>query len=160
MNYANAYTAALETDSAAVWRALAESLMAVKANKRSPRAKCVWPPPVTVVTFADLLGIFFAVHDPTTLNRQGPDRGTQYRSAIFALTDAQEEQARWTIASLEADGVWKGIVTEVTRATRFYPAEGYHQGYFRANPDQGYCTAIVSPKVAKFRAKFRNHLRR
>jgi peptide-methionine (S)-S-oxide reductase len=114
-----------------------------------------------IVTFKDLLEVFFTIHDPTTLNRQGADVGTQYRSAIFYHNEAQKQVAEQVIAEMTAAGVWpRPIVTQVTALEAFYPAEDYHQGYFRKNPYQGYCRAVVAPKVAKFRAKFINRLQR
>jgi len=105
-----------------------------------------------VVSFRDLLDVFFTIHDPTTLNRQGADVGTQYRSAIFFHTPAQKAEAERAIADLAAQGLWPDpIVTEVAPFAAFYPAEGYHQRYFERNPGQPYCRAVVAPKVAKFR---------
>jgi peptide-methionine (S)-S-oxide reductase len=113
-----------------------------------------------VVSYREVLEVFFAVHDPTTLNSQGPDHGTQYRSAIFYHSPAQKQTAEDVIREVNAAGIWGApIVTEVVPLEEFYPAEGYHQGYYRANPDQGYCRVVVSPKVAKFRAKFADKLR-
>ena len=107
------------------------------------------------ITFADLLGIYFTIHDPTTLNRQGPDEGTQYRSAIFYHAPEQRETANAVIANLTASAVWdQPIVTEVVPLERFYPAEEYHQGYFQRKPTQPYCMAVVAPKVAKVRSKY------
>jgi len=112
----------------------------------------------SVVSFADLLHIFFTIHDPTTLNRQGADVGTQYRSAIFYHSPAQQDTARAVITEIENAGIWESpIVTEVTQFEKFFPAEDYHQEYFANNPNQPYCRAIVSPKVAKFRSKY-SHL--
>jgi peptide-methionine (S)-S-oxide reductase len=109
----------------------------------------------TVVSFRELLEVFFTIHDPTTLNRQGADVGRQYRSAIFYHTVEQKTVAGQVIADLEAEHLWSDpIVTEVTPFTVFYPAEAYHQNYFANNPGQGYCRAIIAPKVAKFRHKF------
>lgn len=106
------------------------------------------------ITYRDLLDVFFSIHDPTTLNRQGGDVGTQYRSAIFYHSPAQRETAEETIRELEAEGLWDDpIVTEVTAFTTYYPAESYHQDYFNRNPYQPYCAAVIAPKVAKFRAK-------
>jgi peptide-methionine (S)-S-oxide reductase len=103
------------------------------------------------ISYRELLEIFFDIHDPTTLNRQGADIGTQYRSAIYYHDEAQKEAAEATIAELEAAGRFKNpIVTEVTPAGRFYVAEDYHQEYFRNNPRQPYCRAVVAPKVKKF----------
>jgi peptide-methionine (S)-S-oxide reductase len=112
------------------------------------------------ISFADLLDVFFATHDPTTLNRQGADCGTQYRSAIFAHDDEQQRIAVAKIAELNAAKHWNGpIVTQVAVFEVFYPAEDYHQGYFRGHPAQGYCQAVISPKVDKFRQKFSHRLR-
>lgn len=105
-----------------------------------------------VISFSDLLDVFFTIHDPTTLNRQGEDVGTQYRSAIFYHSAEQEEVARAVIERVEEERVWDDpIVTEVTPFEVFYPAEDYHQEYFRLNPSQPYCSAVIAPKVAKFR---------
>jgi peptide-methionine (S)-S-oxide reductase len=105
-----------------------------------------------VLSYRDLVEVFFGIHDPTTLNRQGADTGTQYRSAIYYHSPEQERTAREVIAALERDQVFDApIVTEVAAATEFYPAEEYHQDYFRRNPGQGYCRAVIAPKVAKFR---------
>jgi peptide-methionine (S)-S-oxide reductase len=113
-----------------------------------------------VISYRDVLNVFFATHDPTTLNRQGPDVGTQYRSAIFYHAPAQKETALAVIAELNAAKVWdRPIVTEVVPLAEFWKAEDYHQGYYRANPYQGYCQAVVAPKVAKFRQKFAGLLR-
>jgi len=115
----------------------------------------------SVVTYEDVLGIFFAIHDPTTLNRQGADVGTQYRSAIYYHSDAQKATAEALIARLNAEHIWPNpIVTEVTAAPTFYPAEDYHQEYFKRNPYQGYCQAVISPKVAKFRKQYSAKLKR
>ncbi|CDM64602.1 peptide-methionine (S)-S-oxide reductase MsrA [Pyrinomonas methylaliphatogenes] len=112
------------------------------------------------ISYKELLEIFFAIHDPTTLNRQGADIGTQYRSAIFYHSPEQREIAEEMIAALERAQVWdRPIVTEIAPAAAFYPAEDYHQGYFRKNPDQPYCQVVVAPKVAKLRAKFRDKLK-
>lgn len=112
------------------------------------------------LSFAELLTAFFAIHDPTTLNRQGADVGTQYRSAIFYHDDNQKRIAQETIARLDAEKIWdRPIVTEVVPLEKFHPAEDYHQGYFRANPSQPYCQAVVSPKVAKMRKLFSERLK-
>ncbi len=114
-----------------------------------------------VVSFEEVLGVFFGVHDPTTLNRQGADVGTQYRSAIYYHSDAQKATAEAMIASLNSEHIWSGpIVTEVTPAPVFYPAEDYHQEYFKRNPYQGYCQAVISPKVAKFRKQYSQKLKK
>lgn len=113
------------------------------------------------VSYRDLLGIFFATHDPTTLNRQGADVGTQYRSAIYCLDDAQREIAQALIAELTRDQVFSApIVTEVAPLGVWYRAEDYHQRFFERNPFQGYCMAVVGPKVAKFRRQFAARLKR
>ena len=114
-----------------------------------------------VVSFKELLEVFFVIHDPTTLNRQGNDAGTQYRSAIFYDTPQQKADAEAVIARLDAAALWNGpIVTELAPATAFYMAEGYHQEYFARNPYQPYCQAVVAPKVAKFRKHFLDKLRK
>ena len=114
-----------------------------------------------VISYAEILEIFFATHDPTTLNKQGADRGTQYRSAIFVHSPAQRLLADKIIAQLNAEKIWGSpIVTEVTDAPIFYPAEDYHQEFFKRNPNQGYCMAVVSPKLSKFRQKFLAKLKR
>ena len=110
-----------------------------------------------VVTFRELLEIFFVVHDPTTLNRQGNDVGTQYRSAIFHHTDGQRETALDLIRGLDKDGPWVDpIVTEVAPLEAFYPAEEYHDRYFERNGEQPYCQVVIAPKIAKFREYFMN----
>ena len=114
-----------------------------------------------VISYAEVLEIFFATHDPTTLNKQGADRGTQYRSAIFVHSQAQRLLAEKMIAQLNAEKIWGSpIVTEVTDAPIFYPAEDYHQEFFKRNPNQGYCMAVVSPKLSKFRQQFLSKLKR
>lgn len=108
-----------------------------------------------VISFGELLEVFFALHDPTTLNRQGADVGPQYRSAIFYHTPEQQATAEAVIAELNAAGVYgKPIVTEVTAASTFYPAEDYHQEYYVNNTNQPYCRVVISPKVAKLRKNF------
>ena len=110
-----------------------------------------------VVSFEKLLEVFFATHDPTTLNRQGADVGTQYRSGVFYHDDEQKRIAEAVIAKLDAAKVFPGkIVTEVTKATIFYPAEDYHQDYFATNPFQPYCQAVAAPKVEKVRKVFKD----
>lgn len=114
-----------------------------------------------VVSFAELLQVFFVIHDPTTLNRQGNDVGTQYRSAIFYHSPEQKAQAEAVIANLEGAKLFDDpIVTEVVPASRFYIAEPYHQEYFVRNPNQSYCAFVVRPKVAKFRKHFVDRLKR
>ncbi|MBI1315121.1 peptide-methionine (S)-S-oxide reductase MsrA [bacterium] len=112
-----------------------------------------------VVSYHDLLDVFFKTHDPTTLNRQGADVGTQYRSGIFFHSEQQRELAEQYIRELDASGAFaSSVVTEVTPASTFYPAEEYHRDYFNQNPGQGYCAAVIAPKVAKFQKEFRNRL--
>ena len=112
------------------------------------------------VSYRELLEVFFTIHDPTTLNRQGADAGTQYRSAIFTHTAEQEQTAREVIRDLEEEGVWDDpIVTQVEPLTQFYPAEDYHASYYRRNPRQPYCQVVIAPKVAKFRQKYLSRLR-
>lgn len=114
----------------------------------------------TVISFADMLQVFFAAHDPTTLNRQGNDIGTQYRSAIFTLNKEQEETSREYVRQLTASGTWPDpIVTEITPAGIFYKAEDYHQNYYERNGAQPYCAFVVRPKVEKFRKQFKERLR-
>jgi peptide-methionine (S)-S-oxide reductase len=114
-----------------------------------------------VLDFRDLLRVFFTIHDPTTLNRQGNDVGTQYRSVIFCETPEQRVDAEAVIAELTGQGLWRDpVVTEIAGAATFYPAETYHQDYFERNGGQPYCAYIVAPKVAKFRKAFASRLRR
>jgi len=114
-----------------------------------------------VVSFPEILEVFFTIHDPTQLNRQGGDVGTQYRSAIFYHTPEQKEIAEQVIKEFTAAKVWDApIVTEVTPFAAFYPAEAYHQEYFQRNPYQPYCQVVVAPKVAKFRKKFLEKLKK
>lgn len=114
-----------------------------------------------VVSYRDLLKVFFTIHDPTTPNRQGGDTGTQYRSAIFTHTDEQERIAAQVIAEVSEAGVWEEpIVTEVVPFEAFYPAEEYHQEYFARNPNQPYCRMVVAPKVAKFRKQYLERLKK
>lgn len=114
-----------------------------------------------VITFKELLEVFFTIHDPTTLNRQGADMGTQYRSAIFYHSEEQRAIAEQVIAEMTAEQIWRDpIVTEVTAAPEFYTAEDYHQDYFANNPYQPYCMGVVAPKVAKARQKFMAKLKR
>ena len=114
-----------------------------------------------VLSYRDLLRVFMTTHDPTTLNRQGADVGTQYRSAIFTHSAEQAKVAREVIAEIEKAKLYRNpIVTEVTEFTNFYPAEEYHRDYFRRNPNQGYCQVVIAPKVAKFREKHREKLKR
>lgn len=110
--------------------------------------------------FADLLRVYFTVHDPTTLNRQGNDVGSSYRSAIFYHSPEQKATAEEIIKEISAAGIYDDpIVTEVTAFDKFWPAEDYHQEYFANNPNQPYCAAVVAPKVAKFRKRFVDRLK-
>ncbi len=114
-----------------------------------------------VISFEDILNIFFATHDPTTLNRQGNDVGPQYRSGIWHHSEEQKQTAEATIQRLEAEGIFgKKIVTEVSPASTFWVAEDYHQDYFANNPRQGYCAFVIAPKVAKFRKQYFERLKR
>ncbi len=114
-----------------------------------------------LISFKEILQVFFTIHDPTTLNRQGADAGTQYRSAIFYHTPEQKAIAEQVIAQLNASRVWNSpIVTEVRPFEKFYPAEDYHQEYFRQNPGQGYCRVVIAPKVSKFRKQFLERLKK
>ena len=113
------------------------------------------------ISFKEILQVFFAVHDPTTLNRQGNDIGSSYRSAIFYHSDEQKRVAEEVIKEVTDEGVYdNAIVTEVTPFDKFYVAENYHQEYFANNPNQPYCAAVVAPKVAKFRKKFVDRLKK
>ena len=112
------------------------------------------------ISFQDILEVFFTIHDPTTLNRQGADIGTQYRSAIFYHNKEQKAAAEEVINNLTVEKVWDNpIVTELSLFSTFYPAEDYHQEYFANNPDQGYCRIVIAPKVAKFRKKYAGRLK-
>ncbi|MBI4785489.1 MAG: peptide-methionine (S)-S-oxide reductase MsrA [Chloroflexi bacterium] len=114
-----------------------------------------------VISYKQILQVFFTVHDPTTLNRQGADVGTQYRSAIFYHDDEQKKIAEQVIKEIEAAKIWDApIVTEVVPAKPFYQAEDYHQEYFANNPGQGYCRVVIAPKVAKFREHYREMLKK
>ena len=114
-----------------------------------------------VLSFRDLLEVFFVIHDPTTLNRQGNDVGTQYRSSIFYHSLEQKAEAEKIIAELSADKAFPSqLVTEVVPAVQFYVAEKYHQEYFENNPNQPYCQFVVAPKLAKFRAKFAQKMKK
>jgi peptide-methionine (S)-S-oxide reductase len=114
-----------------------------------------------VVSFRDLLTVFFTIHDPTTKNRQGNDVGTQYRSVVFSATPEQRATATAVVAELGAAKLWRDpIVTEIADAATFFPAENYHQEYYARNGGQPYCQAVVAPKVAKFRKHFSERLKR
>jgi peptide-methionine (S)-S-oxide reductase len=113
----------------------------------------------SIITYRDLLGVLFTIHDPTTLNRQGSDIGTQYRSVIFYHSPEQEQDAKEVIRELESNKVWEDpLVTEVVPYSVFYPAEDYHQDYFNKNPNQPYCSAVVAPKVSKIRKAYFDRL--
>ncbi len=113
------------------------------------------------ITFREILEVFFSIHDPTTLNRQGADVGTQYRSVIFYYSQAQRKISEQVIAEIEAAGLWPNpLVTEVAPLEQFYPAEAHHQRYFERNPYQGYCQVVIAPKVVKFRKKYAHRLKR
>lgn len=113
------------------------------------------------ITFREILEIFFTIHDPTTLNRQGADIGPQYRSVILYHDETQQKIAKEVIAELEEEKIWNNsIVTEVTPFTVFYPAEDYHQEYYRKNPTQGYCRVVIAPKLSKFRKTYINKLKK
>jgi peptide-methionine (S)-S-oxide reductase len=108
-----------------------------------------------VISYSDLLDVFFTIHDPTTLNRQGHDIGTQYRSIILYDGPEQEAVAREAVARVGASGIWNGkIVTQIEPLTAFYPAEDYHRDYYLRNPEQAYCQVVIAPKVAKARKHF------
>ena len=114
-----------------------------------------------VVSFREILQVFFTIHDPTTLNRQGADVGTQYRSAIFYHDDVQKSTAEAVMAEVAAEKIWPNpLVTQLEPLTKFYPAEAYHQDYFARNPSQPYCQVVVAPKVSKFRKQFIGQLKR
>jgi peptide-methionine (S)-S-oxide reductase len=114
-----------------------------------------------VISYRELLEVFFTIHDPTTLNRQGADVGTQYRSAIFYHSSEQKAIAEQIIHEMENEKIWgRPIVTELTPFSIFYPAEDYHQEYFKRNPYQGYCMAVIAPKVSKFRNKYLEKLKK
>lgn len=114
-----------------------------------------------VITFDDILAVFFTIHDPTTLNRQGADVGTQYRSAIFYHSPEQKAAAEAAILRVNAEGLWPNpVVTQIAPLERFYPAEDYHQEYFENNPNAGYCRVVIAPKVAKFRKAYLEKLKK
>jgi peptide-methionine (S)-S-oxide reductase len=114
----------------------------------------------TIITFKDLLNVFFIIHDPTTLNRQGADIGTQYRSVIFYHNETQRKIAESSIKELEQKNLWENpIVTEISPFQMFFRAEDYHQDYYLNNANQPYCQVVIAPKIAKFRKKFLDQLR-
>jgi peptide-methionine (S)-S-oxide reductase len=113
-----------------------------------------------IISYRELLEVFFSVHDPTTLNRQGADVGTQYRSIILYHDEQQKDTAEQFVKELSEEGVWsRPIVTEILSYQVFYQAEEYHQEYYKKNPYQGYCAVVISPKLAKFRKKYRQRLK-
>ena len=113
-----------------------------------------------VISYEEILDVFFSIHDPTTLNQQGADIGTQYRSAIFYHSDGQKAIAEERIKGLESSKVWNGpIVTEVIRFEKFYAAEEYHQDYYQHNSAQPYCRVVINPKLSKFRSRYRDKLK-
>jgi peptide-methionine (S)-S-oxide reductase len=115
----------------------------------------------TKISYREILGIFFSVHDPTTLNCQGVDTGTQYRSAIFYHNEKQKAIAEEIIGELSKSSLWKKpIVTQIAPLNKFYPAEDYHQEYFSRHPEEKYCQMVISPKVIKFRKQWAKHLNR
>lgn len=120
-------------------------------------AKIIFNP--DVISFNELLEVFWTTHDPTTLNQQGADIGTQYRSAVFYLNDEQKMQAEKSKSEI-ATQIWNGsIVTEITPLKKYYKAEDYHQNYFNQNSDQSYCRFVINPKLEKFRKKFRDKIK-
>lgn len=113
------------------------------------------------ISFEQLMTVFLTVHDPTTLNRQGADAGTQYRSVVFYASEAQKKTAEEVVKAIEAKKIWRDpIVTEISPLKEFYPAENYHQNYFAENPGQGYCRAVIVPKVVKFRKQYSELLKK
>ena len=114
-----------------------------------------------VLTFTEVLEVFWKTHDPTTINRQGADVGTQYRSAVFYLSESQKEAAEHYKKRLNESGAYAApIITEITKAGKYYPAENYHQDYYLQNPNQGYCRYVIQPKLEKFRAAFADKLKK
>ena len=114
-----------------------------------------------VISYKEILDVFFSIHDPTTLNQQGADMGTQYRSAIFYHSDGQKAIAEQTIRGLESAKIWDNpIVTEITPFDKFYAAEGYHQGYYEHNSAQPYCRVVINPKLSKFRKRYSDKLKK
>ncbi len=111
------------------------------------------------ITYRELLEVFFTIHDPTTKDRQGNDVGPQYRSIVLTHDDQQHETAQTVIAWLEDEGIWEGIVTEVEPLETFYEAEDHHQGYYEKNPSQGYCQAVIDPKLQKLRKRWADRLK-
>ncbi len=115
----------------------------------------------SIISYADILRVFFTIHDPTTLNRQGADVGTQYRSVIFHHSPEQKATAEEVMKELTTAGLWANpIVTQLADAPTFYEAESYHQGYFASNPQAGYCSMVIAPKVGKFRKQYFDRLKK
>jgi peptide-methionine (S)-S-oxide reductase len=115
----------------------------------------------SAISYRELLEVFFSTHDPTTLNRQGADEGSQYRSVIFFNSETQKEEASRIISELTDDKVFRRpIVTEVSPLDKFYPAEDYHREYYKLNPNKSYCQVVIAPKLAKFRAHFQGKLKK
>jgi peptide-methionine (S)-S-oxide reductase len=113
-----------------------------------------------IIPYKEILGIFFSIHNPTTLNRQGADVGHQYRSVIFYHSEEQKEAAKEVIEYLEKEEIWSDpIKTELNPMDKFFPAEDYHQDYYKRNPNQGYCVAVINPKMAKFRKEYSSLLK-
>jgi peptide-methionine (S)-S-oxide reductase len=114
-----------------------------------------------IISYRDLLQVFFSTHDPSTLNRQGNDVGTQYRSAIFYHNEEQKQVAEEVMKQITEAKIWDGpVVTELVPFKAFYPAEDYHKDYFKKNPSQGYCRVVIAPKIAKFRKHYESMLKR
>lgn len=114
-----------------------------------------------LLTYQELLEVFFATHDPTTLNRQGNDIGTQYRSEVFYTSPDQKEQAELFVQLLNQENIFdKPVVTKVSKATTFYFAENYHQNYFNSHPEKSYCAIVIAPKIKKFEKFFQEHLQK
>ena len=114
-----------------------------------------------IISLSELLEIFFQVHDPTTLNRQGADTGTQYRSIILVNDDAEIDNVKDIVEKITQSGLWRNkIVTQIDQLAKFYPAEEYHQNYFEKNPWAGYCQVVINPKLKKFEEKFSNQLKK
>jgi peptide-methionine (S)-S-oxide reductase len=114
-----------------------------------------------VISFTDILQVFFTIHDPTTLNRQGADVGPQYRSVIFYHDESQKQTAEEVMQQIEASGIWPNrLVTQLAPLDKFYPAEDYHQDYYKNNPNQSYCQVVVAPKVAKVRKQYYSRLKK
>lgn len=130
-------------------------------GKRDMQRRCKSPSTRMLFHTRKILDIFFSIHDPTTLNRQGADAGTQYRSAIFVHNEQQATYANALILHLNREKIWtSGIVTQVVKFEKFYPAEEYHRDYFSKHPEQGYCQVVISPKLSKFRKEWASSLKK